>query len=78
MKIAICQLNPTIGAIRENTLKLLDYCHRANQLGADLVIAPELVLCGYPPKDLLFREELLSQVEDGLAKIAKLSPLHKL
>lgn len=56
MKIALAQLNPTVGDIAGNCRLILQATERAVSLGADLVVCSELVVCGYPPKDLLLRE----------------------
>ncbi|MDR1618862.1 MAG: NAD+ synthase [Treponema sp.] len=53
MRIAIGQINSTIGDFSGNTDKILDYTRRARGEGAELVLFPELAVCGYPPMDLL-------------------------
>ena len=53
MKIALAQINPTVGDLRGNADKILELCHQANAVSADLVVFPELSLTGYPPLDLL-------------------------
>ncbi len=53
MIFALAQINPTVGDLDGNARKILDYCNRAHDKGADLVIFPELCICGYPPLDLL-------------------------
>jgi NAD+ synthase (glutamine-hydrolysing) len=66
------QLNMLVGDVVGNTEKLIDAARRAhNDLGADLIAFPELALTGYPPEDLLFRNDLLSQAETQLAMLAK-------
>ncbi len=57
MKIAIAQLNCTVGDLAGNAAKILDFAERAKVLGADLLITPELSICGYPPEDLLLRDD---------------------
>jgi NAD+ synthase (glutamine-hydrolysing) len=59
LKIGILQLNPTIGAFEQNRQKLIAAYETAVQQGAEFVIAPELFLCGYPPRDLLLRPDFL-------------------
>jgi len=56
MKIAIAQINFTVGNIAGNAAKILEAAEQARQAGADLVVTPELALSGYPPVDLLLRE----------------------
>jgi NAD+ synthetase len=69
MKIALAQLNPTIGDIHGNLRRILDAYRRAVQWGADVVVTPELSLIGYPPKDLLLKQ---SFVADNLAAFDRL------
>jgi NAD+ synthase (glutamine-hydrolysing) len=66
VKIALAQVNPTIGDFRGNAAKTLVAVRRASQEGADLVVLPELGLCGYPPMDLL---DQASFVEENLAAL---------
>jgi NAD+ synthase (glutamine-hydrolysing) len=53
VKIALAQINPTVGDFEGNTRKILEFAGRAAGLGVDLVMFPELAVCGYPPADLL-------------------------
>jgi len=53
VKIALAQLNPTVGDVPGNAALIADAIDRARAAGADLVVVPELSICGYPPKDLL-------------------------
>src|SRR3989339_2028457 len=53
MKIALAQINPTVGDFRKNTEKICSFIDRAKNQGADLVVFPELSVTGYPPKDFL-------------------------
>ena len=63
MKIGLAQINTRVGAIDANTQKVLDYAERARAAGCELVLFPELTLCGYPPEDLLLHRGLRSRVE---------------
>jgi len=54
-KVALAQINPTVGDIDGNTEKIIAYIRRAREKGADLVVFPELAITGYPPKDLLLK-----------------------
>jgi NAD+ synthase (glutamine-hydrolysing) len=63
MKIAIAQINPTVGALENNALKIVDYINQAKEKGADLVVFPELAITGYPPEDLLLKPQF---IEDNL------------
>jgi NAD+ synthetase len=71
MKIAAAQINPTVGDVAGNVEKVLLYIGRAKELGAQLVVFPELCLTGYPPRDLLERP---SFVEENLAALGDLAP----
>jgi len=53
MKVALAQINPTIGDFSGNAAKIVSCAQQAHRLGASLVVFPELAVCGYPPKDLL-------------------------
>ena len=68
MKIGVLQLDSTIGAFDANRQKLLAAYDKARGLGAEFIIAPELFLCGYPPRDLLLRADF---VEANLAALAE-------
>ncbi len=72
MKIGILQLNSTIGAFEANQQKLLAAYSQAVQQGAEFVMAPELFLCGYPPRDLLLRPDFIAANLTALAKTAEL------
>ncbi len=69
MKVAIAQINCTVGDLAGNSAKILGAVHQAKQAGADLIITPELALSGFPPLDLLLRESFCSACEDTLAKL---------
>lgn len=70
MKIAIAQLNYTIGDVDGNTSKIIDSIHRAKALGADLVIFAEQAVSGTPAFDLLRKTTFLELCEDALIEIA--------
>lgn len=63
MRIALAQINPTVGDLAHNTRKHVDFIERAKAQGAELVVFPELSLPGYPPKDLLLKRQF---VDDNL------------
>ncbi|NGX50773.1 MAG: Glutamine-dependent NAD(+) synthetase [Chlamydiae bacterium] len=69
MKILIAQLNPIVGDIDGNTAKILEGIDHAREKGADLVIFPELSLCGYPPEDLVFHRSFIESMELHLERI---------
>jgi NAD+ synthetase len=70
MKIAIAQMNATVGDLAGNVTRIADFADRARRGGADLVVTPELALCGYPPEDLLLREDFLAACDRALADLA--------
>lgn len=70
MRIALAQINPTIGDIAGNVQKHLQYIDQAARAHAELVVFPELSLLGYPPKDLLLKPAVIDQCERGLAQVA--------
>lgn len=75
MKIAIAQMNPIVGDLENNCQAILNICHRAAEFSADLVLFPELSLSGYPPKDLLLRDDFLRAQARALDEIAKRTPV---
>jgi len=71
VKIAIAQINCIVGDLAGNAAKILDYCARARAGGAQLLITPELALCGYPPEDLLLREGFYRDCAMALSELAR-------
>lgn len=71
MTIGFLQLNSTIGDFAANVKKLLDGYEKAVALGAEFVLAPELFLCGYPPRDLLLRPDFVDANLAALDDVAK-------
>ncbi|WP_035990761.1 NAD+ synthase [Leptolyngbya sp. KIOST-1] len=76
MKFAIAQLNPTIGDLAHNAQQVLDAARQADRLGAQVLVTTELVLCGYPPRDLLLRPGFIQAMADTLATLAGDLPPH--
>ena len=70
MKIALAQINPTVGDFAGNARLILDFTARAAAQSADLVIFPELSICGYPPADLLEKSDFLTRARETLEDIA--------
>ena len=70
MRLGLAQLNPTVGDLAGNRRKILDAYAALVAQGAELVVFPELAVCGYPPRDLLFKRRFVSDVADSLAEIA--------
>ncbi len=69
MKIAVAQLNPIVGDFAGNAQKIIDAAHRAEALGAEVLLTPELSLVGYPAEDLLLRETFYARTEEALKKV---------
>ncbi|MEW6776161.1 MAG: NAD+ synthase [Bdellovibrionota bacterium] len=70
MKIALAQINTTVGALHENAGKILDFAERARKAGAALAVFPELTITGYPPLDLLHMPHFVASQEKTLTEIA--------
>jgi NAD+ synthase (glutamine-hydrolysing) len=71
LKTALAQINPTVGDFSRNIGLIVEYYDRAIAQGADLVVFPELALCGYPPEDLLLKKHFLDHNTMGLNAIAQ-------
>jgi NAD+ synthase (glutamine-hydrolysing) len=70
MRLALAQINPVVGDLAGNGELLLDACRRAAAEDATLVVAPELALWGYPPRDLLLRPALRQRQQQVLERLA--------
>ncbi len=70
MKVALAQLNPTVGDIDGNAARILESVDQAQTADAELVVFPELVVMGYPPKDLLLREDLIRRNVEAVERVA--------
>jgi NAD+ synthase (glutamine-hydrolysing) len=71
LRIALAQINTTVGDIEGNAAKIKDYLARARSGGAQLVVFPELAVNGYPPEDLLLKTHFLAAGRRTLGEIAK-------
>ena len=71
MKIAIAQMNCMVGDIASNVAQIIAYSQQAKAQGASLVVTPELSLCGYPPEDLLLRDDFLQACARGLKQLCE-------
>lgn len=71
MKLALAQINPTIGDFLGNVRKIVELSLASQRQGADLVIFPEMAVCGYPPADLLEKTSFLSRAQQALEEIAE-------
>jgi NAD+ synthase (glutamine-hydrolysing) len=70
MRLALCQINTTVGDIAGNAERVRDGIRAARQEGAELVLFPELALTGYPPEDLLLKEHFLADASTALQELA--------
>src|SRR5579875_1147748 len=70
MRIALAQVNNTVGDLGGNAAKILDFARRAERQGAELVAFPELALTGYPPRDLVEKHSFLDRTAKALDGIA--------
>src|SRR5579871_3490630 len=71
LKIAIAQLDPTVGDIAGNLGRLKDAWHEAQAAGADLVVASELFVAGYPPEDLVLKPAFVAACEAAVKAFAR-------
>ena len=70
VKVALAQIDLAVGDIAGNTAKIIQHATRArDEMRADLVVFPELSVCGYPPEDLLFHAGLRKRTEQAVAEI---------
>ena len=74
MKIALAQINTTVGDFEGNVAKILHYAKMAVDRKADLVAFPEMAVCGYPPRDLVERRDFIEQSETELSRLSHLLP----
>ena len=70
MKIALGQINPTVGDFQGNAAKIIEFSRRARAAGAGLILFPELSICGYPPRDLVERPSFVRQNRESAEYIA--------
>ena len=70
MKVALAQLNLTVGDLPGNEAKILAAYQRGAEAGVDLVLTPELGVCGYPPRDLLYKSRFIEQSWAAVERLA--------
>jgi NAD+ synthase (glutamine-hydrolysing) len=73
MKTCICQINSIVGDISGNTKKILAALDEARENNADIVVLPEMAICGYPPEDLLLFNNFIDEINVHLKKIVDYS-----
>ena len=71
MKIALGQINPTVGDFSGNAARIIDFAIRAQAAGAGLIAFPELSVCGYPPRDLVERSSFVAHNHEAALHIAQ-------
>ena len=74
MKIALGQINPTVGDFTGNAAKMIEFSCRAQAQGAALILFPELSVCGYPPRDLVDRPSFVARNLETAERIAAATP----
>jgi len=70
VKIALGQINPTVGDFSGNAAKIINFSQRARSAGAGLILFPELSICGYPPRDLVERPSFVRHNSESAERIA--------
>ena len=73
LSIAVAQIDTTVGDFSGNAGKILEGGRRAEQAGADVVLFPELAVCGYPPRDLVERRSFVAETERTTARLVRAS-----
>ena len=71
MRVALAQINTTVGAFAQNAAKIVEWCSRAAEQRADVVVFPELALCGYSPGDLVEWNDFVAEGEATLHELAQ-------
>lgn len=71
LRIALAQVNPTVGDLKGNVTKTVEYIKRAREFGAQIVAFPELVITGYPPEDLLLKPQFIKDNLGALKEVER-------
>jgi NAD+ synthetase len=74
VKVALCQIDTTVGDFGGNARRIVEFAQQAARRGARLAVFPELALCGYPPEDLLLRPSFLAAQDRALHEVAGQTP----
>jgi NAD+ synthase (glutamine-hydrolysing) len=69
IRIALCQINPTVGCIAENTAKIIRHIENVDSFKPDIIAFPELAVTGYPPEDLLYNKRFIADNIDSIESI---------
>lgn len=75
LRVGLAQIDTAVGAPTKNRDRILEAAHRAAERGVDCLLCPELALAGYPPEDLLFREDFVAACAEALQAVAKACPV---
>src|SRR5690242_10356128 len=70
VRIALGQINTTVGDFSGNSAKIIDFSRRAQAAGAGMIVFPELSLCGYPPRDLVERPSFVRRNLEAVQRLA--------
>jgi NAD+ synthase (glutamine-hydrolysing) len=70
VRVALAQINPTVGAIDKNAGLILDSLRKAQESGCDIIVFPELSVSGYPPEDLLLKQSFLAKCREAVEYLA--------
>ena len=74
MKIALAQINPTVGDLKGNAERIIEQTRRATAAGAAVVAFPELAICGYPPEDLVLKDYFVADCREAVLDVAAACP----
>ncbi len=74
VRIALAQVNPTVGDLKGNAQLLIERTGQACAMGVDIVVFPELAIAGYPPEDLLLKDHFLAGCREALLNVAVACP----
>ena len=74
MNFCMAQINTLVGDIAGNTRRVLEVCEAQHKAGVDVVVFPELTLTGYPPEDLLLRNDLVERTQSALTLLCEQLP----
>ena len=70
LRVALCQLNQTVGDLEGNVQRVLEMYGRAEEAGCDVAVFPELAITGYPPEDLVLKPGFVKDNREALEKVA--------
>ena len=73
-RIALAQINPTVGDLSGNKKKIVAFSEEAVGKNADVVVFPELAICGYPPEDLLMKGHFVRDTKSALESLTRMMP----